>query len=147
MSRVWVRALLAALAVLGAVLAVFGPLAGKLPDVESNRSSDYLPKTAESTRTLAAMGSFLSPDDVPTVVVYTRASGITDQDRAKAARDLSAIRAKGWLDGPPVPPIPSPDGKALQLYLPSTAATSTASSTSSPTCVPSCRSPPCRVSA
>ena len=118
MSRVWVRALLAALAMVGAVLAVFGPLAGNLPDVESNRSSDYLPRTAESTRTLAAMGSFISPDDVPTVVVYVRPSGITAADRARAVEDLASIRDRGWLDGPPVPPIPSPDGKAIQLYLP-----------------------------
>jgi RND superfamily putative drug exporter len=118
MSRVWVRALLAALAMVGAALAVFGPLAGKLPDVESNRTSDYLPKSAESTRALTAMGSFLSPDDVPTVVVYVRDSGVTDKDRARAAADLDLIRARGWLDGPPVPPIPSPDGKAIQLYLP-----------------------------
>jgi RND superfamily putative drug exporter len=118
MSRVWVRALLAALAMLGAVLAVFGPMAGKLPDLESNRSSDYLPRTAESTRTLEAMAPFISPDDVPTVVLYERESGITDRDRARAAEDLAAIRDRGWLDGPSVPPIPSPDGKALQLYLP-----------------------------
>jgi RND superfamily putative drug exporter len=118
MSRVWVRALLSSLAMLAAVLAVFGPLAGKLPDAESNRNSDYLPKSAESTRTLAAMGAFISPDDVPTVVVYTRDSGITDRDRARAAEDLATIRAKGWLDGPGLPPIPSSDGKAIQLYLP-----------------------------
>ena len=96
----------------------FGSLSGKLADVQKNTSASFLSKTAESTRALNASGAFQSQDVTPTVVLYQRDSGITQADTARATADLTVVRKSTWLSGEPSPPIPSADGKALQVYLP-----------------------------
>ncbi len=119
MSRTWVRALLAAIGMIAAVLVGLGSFSAKLTDVESNRNQDFLPASAEATRTLNAMAAFIPPDDVPTVVLYERKDGaLTDRDKARVLDDLRRLRDLGGLDGEPTPPIYSPDGHAVQLYLP-----------------------------
>ena len=116
--RVGQAALLVVVAWLALVGGVLGPLSGKLTDVQKNSNSSFLPPHAESTRALAVLETFTGKDVVGTVVLYEREAGLTTRDRARAVEDLTQIRRAGWLTGSPSPPVPSADGKALQLYLP-----------------------------
>jgi putative drug exporter of the RND superfamily len=103
-----------------AVLAVAGPLAGKLTGVEKNDNSTWLPGNAEATQ-VADLQKQFQPDDVaPAVVVYERPSGITAADRAKVARDVTAIAALPGVAGTVAGPVPARDGKAVQVIVPIT---------------------------
>src|SRR3954452_19832736 len=73
------------------VLAIAGPLAGKLGGVEKNDNSAWLPSGAEATQ-VADLHKQFAPDDIaPAVIVYERAGGITAADQAKAAADAKAF--------------------------------------------------------
>src|SRR5947207_2704629 len=69
------------------IVAVAGPLAGKLTGAEKNDAQAWLPGSAESTKVLALQSRFQSPNIFTAVVVYDRPSGLTGADRAKAAAD------------------------------------------------------------
>src|ERR1700685_4720299 len=69
------------------VVAVLGPLAGKLTGAEKNDASAWLPAQAESTKVLDLQSRFQSPNIFTGVVVYARPSGLTSADRAKARID------------------------------------------------------------
>jgi RND superfamily putative drug exporter len=108
---------------------VLGSLASKLPGVENNEVSSWLPGDAESTKAIEAQTAFMSPDTLPAVVVYERAGGLTEADIAKATEDAESFRALDGttagpddlpvkLDGEVQGPIPSEDGEALQIYVP-----------------------------
>jgi RND superfamily putative drug exporter len=100
------------------VVAVAGPLAGKLTDVEKNDAKSWLPGSAESTKVLDIQSSFTSPDTIPAVVVYERPSGLTEADKAKAAADAQKFGQLPDLDGPVQGPGVSKDGKAIQTIVP-----------------------------
>jgi RND superfamily putative drug exporter len=106
------------------VLMVAAPLAGKLTDVQDNQASSWLPATAESTEALDRLGAFQDENDIPTVVVYERSSGLTKADLSTIASQVADIQQ---LDGalparsPQGAPLPasalvqtSPDGQAAQ---------------------------------
>jgi RND superfamily putative drug exporter len=100
------------------VVALAGPLAGKLTDVEKNEAKSWLPGSAESTQVLEIQSSFASPNTIPTVLVYERSSGLTEADRAKVARDAQEFGRIPELDGKVAGPLPSTDGKAVQTIVP-----------------------------
>ena len=99
------------------VVAITGPLAGKLTGAQKNDAASWLPGSAESTKVLEIQQSFQSPDALPAVLVYERTSGITPADRAKAAADAARLSTFEGVEGRPTGPIPSPDGKALQTVV------------------------------
>ena len=100
------------------VLVIAFPLSSKLTGAEKNDAKTWLPAGAESTKVLDVQSRFQSPNVFPAVVVYERASGLTAADKAKAAAD-----AKGFaglpraVPGQTAGPIPSADGKALQVIV------------------------------
>lgn len=101
--------------VLGGFLTAFT----NLQEEQQASGADFLPKSAESTRTLAIQQTFGADGVVPTVLLYERRSGITPADTARAVQDLTLVRNQPqWLRGQPSPPIPSKDGQALQVVLP-----------------------------
>jgi RND superfamily putative drug exporter len=101
------------------VVALAGPLAGKLMGVEKNDASSWLPAKAESTKVLDLQSRFISPNVFPAVVVYDRASGLTAADRAKAAADArSFARQPGVLASQVAGPIPARDGRAIETVVP-----------------------------
>ncbi|XRQ05531.1 MMPL family transporter [Actinomadura welshii] len=109
----------AVLALWVVLLAALGPLAGRLGDVEDNDAASWLPDGAESTQVVELDEQFRQDETMLAVVVYERPAGITAEDRAKAAADVTALqnlpgaqKAQG--------PIPSEDGKALQTLVPLT---------------------------
>ncbi len=100
------------------VLVVALPLAGKLTGAEKNDAKSWLPGGAESTKVLDVQAAFASPDTIPAVIVYERASGLTAADQAKVASDAHTFAALPSLDGKVTGPLPSADGKAAQLIVP-----------------------------
>jgi RND superfamily putative drug exporter len=100
------------------VIAVAGPLAGRLTEVQQNEARSWLPASAESTRVLDVQAAFISPDTLPAVIVYERPSGLTDADLAKAAADAEAFGQLPELDGAVQGPVPSGDNQAIQTVIP-----------------------------
>ncbi len=106
------------------LLAVLGPLAGKLTSVQENDNAAFLPASAESTRVLDLQRTFSTDEAVLALVVYERPGGLTAGDQAAIAADLEAFGALDNLGGPVPPPLPSPDGEAVQVFVPLDAARS-----------------------
>jgi putative drug exporter of the RND superfamily len=99
------------------LVGIAGPLAGKLTGAEKNDSASWLPGSAESTKVLQIQQSFQSPNALPAVVTYDRPSGLTADDRAKAAADARQLAGFEGVQGKPTGPIPSADGQALQTVV------------------------------
>src|SRR5260370_9532797 len=59
------------------VVAVAGPLAGKLTGAEKNDAQSWLPGKAESTQVLNLQSKFQSPNIYPAVGVYARPARFT----------------------------------------------------------------------
>src|SRR5215216_5083839 len=102
-----------------AVFAVAGPLAGKLNSAQQNDSSAWLPKNAESTQVVELAKQFTPSDIFPALVVYERADGaVTPADQAKAAADVRRFAGVPDVTGRVLGPLPSQDGRALQVVVP-----------------------------
>jgi RND superfamily putative drug exporter len=101
------------------IVAVTGPLAGKLTGAEKNDASAWLPAAAESTKVLDVQSRFQSPNIYAAVVVYDRVSGLTGADKAKAAADVRRFAGvHGVVRSQVAGPIPSADGKAMETIVP-----------------------------
>src|SRR5215510_11347203 len=101
------------------IVAVAGPLSGKLTGAEKNDASSWLPPKAESTQVLNLRSHFISPNVYPAVVVYYRPSGLTAADRAKAAADATSFAGvAGVQHGQVTGPFTSADRKAIETIVP-----------------------------
>ena len=101
------------------VLAVAGPVGGKLSTVVKNDQSSYLPGDAESTKVLNAVSSFPSGRTLPGIVIGYRAGGITPADLAALQGMAGAIDAQvSALRDRVSGPVPSKDGTAALLVVP-----------------------------
>ncbi len=100
------------------VAALAGPLAGSLSDVEKNEATSWLPASAESTKVLDAQAAFASPNTVPAVVIYEKATPLTPADLRTINDDARAFAQLPDLDGTVVGPVPAADGAAAQLIVP-----------------------------
>src|SRR6185312_6147083 len=98
------------------VVALAGPLSGKLTGVEKNDAQSWLPSAAESTQVLALRSKVVSPNVFPAVVVYDRPAGVTAADKAKATAD--ARRFAGVAQGQVTGPFVAHDGKAIETIVP-----------------------------
>ena len=70
-----------------------GPLnlPAKFTDAEENESTSFLPGDAESTKALIASEDLQGGELAPAAIVYRRASGLTDADRAKIVEDVGRL--------------------------------------------------------
>jgi putative drug exporter of the RND superfamily len=101
------------------VFAVAGPLAGKLNSAQQNDASAWLPQNAESTQVVELAKRFTPTDIFPALVVYERSDGaVTAADQAKVAADVKAFAGVQDVTGEILGPIPSQDGRALQVVVP-----------------------------
>ena len=101
------------------IVAVAGPLSGKLTGAEKNDSSAWLPAKAESTKVLDLQSRFQSPNIFTGVVVYDRPSGLTSADRAKAVADARQFAGvPGVVHGQVSGPIFAKDGQAIETIVP-----------------------------
>jgi RND superfamily putative drug exporter len=101
------------------VVAVAGPLSGKLMGAEKNDASAWLPPKAESTQVLNLRSHFVSPNVYPAVVVYDRPGGVTAADKAKATADAARFAGvAGVVQGQVTGPFVSRDGQAIETIVP-----------------------------
>ena len=99
-----------------------GPYSGKLGEVATNDNASFLPADAEATRAQNLSAGFVEKETTPALVIYERASGITDADRQRVAAAAARFAEVPGVVAPLPPPIPSEDGKALQVIVPVDAA-------------------------
>ena len=110
------------------IIGVAGGLSAKLTDVQNNEASSWLPESAESTKVLEELSSTVDPNAIPTLVVYHRASGLTDDDfaamdeQAAEISDIDGVTDEGVLSpnvaqaqNLPVQLV-SDDGQVAYLY-------------------------------
>jgi RND superfamily putative drug exporter len=121
--------------VLVAVLLLTGIMAtfsAKLTSVQNNEASSWLPESAESTKVLEELSETVDPNDIPTLVVYHRDGGLTDDDLAQIEADgpelakIDGVTKEGVLtpaaaeaaaaQGAPVPTLVSEDGDVAYVY-------------------------------
>ncbi|MEU2430328.1 MMPL family transporter [Streptomyces sp. NPDC007861] len=103
----------AVLALWIAVLAVAGPFAGKLADVQRDNIVDYLPAGADSTQVARVQQELPGGEATELVLVYHRDGGLTAADRTTAAGQAARIAAAHDLIGGQPRGIPSMDGTTL----------------------------------
>ncbi|MDX6327174.1 MAG: putative drug exporter of the superfamily [Nocardioidaceae bacterium] len=99
------------------VLAVSSGFASKLTDVQNNEASSWLPASAESTQALEKLAPFQDPNDIPTVVVYTRPGGLTSEDLSAIHSQVTQLQGMDGVVGKVVGPIPSKDGVVAQTIV------------------------------
>ena len=100
------------------VVAVAGPLSGKLTGAEKNDAPAWLPPRAESTQVLNLRSQFVSPNVYPAVVVYDRPGGLTAADKAKAAADAGRFAGvAGVVRGQVTGPFVAKDGQAIETIV------------------------------
>ncbi|MGF9755360.1 MMPL family transporter [Microvirga sp. 0TCS3.31] len=120
--------LVAALVVTG-IMATFS---AELTSVQNNEASSWLPESAESTQVLEELSETVDPNDIPTLVVYQRDGGLTEDDLAQIEADgaeigeIDGVTDQGVLtpaaaeaaaaEGAPVPTLVSDDGEVAYLY-------------------------------
>ena len=73
------------------IFVVCGGFSAKLTDVQNNEASSWLPESAESTKVLEELSTTVDPNDIPTLVVYHRESGLTDEDFAAMDEQAAEI--------------------------------------------------------
>ncbi|MER7557018.1 MMPL family transporter [Nocardioides sp. NPDC126508] len=100
------------------MLALVGPLTGKLGDVESHDNSDWLPANAESTRAIDELAKVQDPDDLTTTIVYHREGGLTKADYTAIVLQIPEIASLDGVvtqetkpDQPVMPAIAYPTGE------------------------------------
>ncbi len=120
------------LAVVVILAGVLGSLGSKLGDVKNNEASSWLPSSAESTKVADELAKDVDPNDIPTLVVYHRADGLTAADlaaideQAKKIAEIDGVTQAGVLTptaaaalhaaDPSVPALKSEDGTVAYSY-------------------------------
>ena len=115
-----------------AITVIMGFFSTQLTSVQNNEASSWLPASAESTKVLDELSQSVDPNDIPTLVVYHRDGGLTDDDLAAMESDgeeiavLEGVTDAGVLtpaaaeaaeaQGAPVPALTSEDGEVAYLY-------------------------------
>ncbi|MGC0419470.1 MMPL family transporter [Embleya sp. AB8] len=100
------------------LLVAAAPLASKLTGAQNNEISSWLPAKAESTKVINEQKDFSPDTKVPAVVIYERASGLTDADKKAIADErVKFARAKD-VTTQIEPTRFDPNGKAAQVVVP-----------------------------
>lgn len=96
------------------ILVVSSGFAAKLTDVQNNEASSWLPASAESTKALEKLAPFQDENDIPTVVVYERAGGLTPEDLTAINAQAADMADLDGVIGQVAGPVPSSDGEVAQ---------------------------------
>ncbi|MEU1267320.1 MMPL family transporter [Streptomyces sp. NPDC005799] len=102
-----------------AALVLVGPFAGKFSGIQQNRSVDYLPDSADSTRVARVQDRLPGGEATDLLVVYHRAGGLTAADKERAGEQVARIEAAYPLADKPRA-LPSRDGTTLMYPVSST---------------------------
>ncbi|WKN47783.1 MMPL family transporter [Nocardioides sp. Arc9.136] len=87
-----------------AAFAVCGSLSAKLVDVQDNEASSWLPGDAESTRVSEELAGTVDPNDIPTLVVYQRDGGLSEDDLAAIEEQAQEMASVEGVTGEVVDP-------------------------------------------
>ncbi|WP_326649819.1 MMPL family transporter [Streptomyces sp. NBC_01750] len=99
-----------------AVIALAGPFAGKLGDVQRDNVVDYLPADADSTQVAKIQQKLPGGESTELVLVYHRDGGLTAADRVTVDRQVAGIASTHQLTGGQRPVgVPSKDGTTLMF--------------------------------
>jgi len=98
--------------------ALAGGLPGRLDEVQHNDGVAFLPATAEATEVARVQEKLAGGPVQPAWVVFSRADGLSDGDRAVAAGTSRSLAGLAGLAGPVAPPVFSADGKAALVAAP-----------------------------
>src|SRR3954447_11904167 len=99
------------------ILVAMAGFAQKLTDVQNNEASSWLPSSAESTKALDKLSPFQDQNDIPTVIVYYRATGLTSSDLSAIKGQLPEISAMKGVVGQAQAPQTSKDGEVAQTVV------------------------------
>jgi len=99
------------------ILAVSGPLAGKVEEVEDNSPTSVLPRSSAALEVERLLPRFRDDSSIPVVVVYAREGGLTVRDRTAIATDVNALRVIAY-EGRLPPVVESAAGDALLVTVP-----------------------------
>ncbi|MGN8048260.1 MMPL family transporter [Curtobacterium sp. 22159] len=97
-----------------AVAAVGGPFFGKISEVSTNDQTSFLPASADATKVQERSSEFRQASGAPAIVVLSRDSGLTADDRAAATRIATELGKRDDVQGTS-PVIPSEDGEAVEI--------------------------------
>ncbi|MCF2531702.1 MMPL family transporter [Yinghuangia soli] len=100
------------------VMALMPTLGSKLAGAQNNEMAAWLPGSAESTKVVEEQEKFRDELFAPGVVVWERASGLTDADRAAIDDDAKAFAGIKGVIGPLPGVTYDPSGKAAQIVIP-----------------------------
>ena len=114
----WLRWLIPVVLVLVwlGVMGVGGPTFGKLSEVTSNSQADFLPVDSQATQVQARLGEFRDSDGIPAIVVMESQGEITQAQLGEigaATQDLAGVPDVLEVS----PPIPSEDGRAVEVVV------------------------------
>jgi putative drug exporter of the RND superfamily len=96
---------------------VLGPFTGKLAEVQTNDAAAFLPADAESTRVADVQRQVSGQDALPAIAVFEYDTAVTEADLAVIEELAGEIAQIDGVVGDPAPPVPSEDGRAVQLIL------------------------------
>jgi len=95
-----------------------GPYFGKVSEVTSNDATAYLPSTAEATIVQQELSDFLGDDVIPAVVLGVSDRELDEEQLAALSELPAEIEQIDGVASTPSIPIPSEDGKAVQIFVP-----------------------------
>lgn len=89
-----------------------------LSDVVTSDRTSFLPESAESTHVASVQADFLGSDSIPAIVVIENSNGLSPTDKQAVASFQEKLPEILGQDVQTSPPIPSEDGKAIELIIP-----------------------------
>lgn len=102
-----------------------GPIFGKLESISSNDEATFLPRSAESTKVQALQTQFVGEQSLPAIVVFESNDPIAPSVIGSLAGLTVELGSIPGVEAAPataptsvIGPIPSRDGKAIQLIVP-----------------------------
>lgn len=116
----WIRTLLPALLVLAwlAVAGIGGPYFGKISEVSTNSSTDFLPETAESTQVVQEQNKFYDGDSIPAITVFEADDELTEEQKNYLETLPELFAQSEFVEGQTSPVIYSESGRAAEIIVP-----------------------------
>lgn len=102
------------------VAGIGGPYFGKISEVSTNSSTDFLPASSDSTKVAQQVTGFYDLDAAPAIVLFESEQKLTDEQNAYVESLPQKFKEAGIAFDQASPVIPSEDGRAAQIVVPLT---------------------------
>lgn len=116
----WLRVLLAAALVIVwiGVAGIGGPYFGKISEVSTNSSTDFLPASSDSTKVAQQITDFYDSDSAPAIILFESDQKLSKEQNTYLQSLPEKFKDAGVAFDQASPVIPSEDGKAAQIVIP-----------------------------